>query len=105
MVPLTSTPAVSTAFKIFLILYVTAASTERSFSKLKLIKSFVRSTIAQDRLERFCRIIELNKIGHIARFLLDHCYVLPMYTEQVNNFVRFNIVRQNLSIREILPHY
>ena len=36
-----------------------------------------------------------EKIGHITRFLLDHYYVLPMYTEQVNNFVRFNIVRQN----------
>ena len=47
---MTSIPAVSTAFKIFLTLPVTVASAERSFSKLKLIKNYLRSTMAQDRL-------------------------------------------------------
>ena len=47
---MTSIPDVSTAFKIFLTLPVTVASAERSFSKLKLIIDYLRSTMAQDRL-------------------------------------------------------
>ena len=41
---------VSTALRIFCTLPVTVASTERSFSKLKLIKNFLRSTMSQQRL-------------------------------------------------------
>ncbi len=48
---MTSVPDVVTVFKIFLTLPVTvAASAERSFSKLKLIKNYMRSTMSQDRL-------------------------------------------------------
>ena len=47
---MTSIADVSVAFKLFLTLPVTVASAERSFSKLKLIKSFLRSTLAQGRL-------------------------------------------------------
>ena len=48
---MTSVPDVVTVFKIFLTLPVTvAASAERSFSKLKLIKNYLRSTMSQDRL-------------------------------------------------------
>ena len=47
---MTSIPDVSTAFKIFLTLPVTEASAERSFSKLKLIINYLRSTMTQDRL-------------------------------------------------------
>ncbi len=43
---MTSIPDVSTAFKIFLTLPVTVASAKRSFSKLKLIKNYLRSTMA-----------------------------------------------------------
>ena len=46
----TSVPDVVTVFKIFLTLPVTVASAERSFSKLKLIKNYMRSTMSQDRL-------------------------------------------------------
>jgi len=38
------------ACMLFLVLPVTVASAERSFSKLKLIKHFLRNSIAQDRL-------------------------------------------------------
>ena len=41
---------VCTAIRIFLTLPVAAASAERSFSKLKLIKNYLRSTISQERL-------------------------------------------------------
>ncbi|XP_034086221.1 zinc finger MYM-type protein 1-like [Gymnodraco acuticeps] len=41
---------VCTAFILFLTLPVTVATTERSFSKLKLIKNYLRSTMGQERL-------------------------------------------------------
>ena len=43
-------PDVFTATMIFITIPVTSASAERSFSKLKLIKNYLRSTISQDRL-------------------------------------------------------
>lgn len=43
-------PNLWTALRIALTLPVTVASAERSFSKLKLIKTFLRSTMAQERL-------------------------------------------------------
>jgi len=39
-----------TAFLLFLTLPVTVATTERSFSKLKLIKTYLRNTMQDDRL-------------------------------------------------------
>jgi len=44
-------PAISTALEIALTLPVTSASPERAFSKLKLIKNRLRSTMIEDRLE------------------------------------------------------
>ncbi|XP_068233478.1 uncharacterized protein [Palaemon carinicauda] len=46
-----SFPEVCTAMLLFLTIPVTTASAERSFSKLKLVKSYLRSTMAQKRLE------------------------------------------------------
>jgi len=43
-------PNIFTAYQIFLTLPVTSASCERSFTKLKLIKSYLRSTTKQTRL-------------------------------------------------------
>ena len=43
-------PNVCIALRIFCTSPVTVASAERSFSKLKLIKNFLRSTMTQDRL-------------------------------------------------------
>jgi len=43
-------PDVVTALLLFVTLPVTVASAERSFSKLRLINSYLRSTMNQDRL-------------------------------------------------------
>jgi len=53
---LSSMPELGTACILFCTLPVTVATAERSFSKLKLIKSYLRSSIAQDRLDSLALI-------------------------------------------------
>ncbi|GBM24550.1 hypothetical protein AVEN_217127-1 [Araneus ventricosus] len=45
-----SVPTLTLELRFFLTLYVSVASCERSFSKLKLIKNYLRSTMNQSRL-------------------------------------------------------
>ncbi|KAI4992891.1 hypothetical protein ZWY2020_007204 [Hordeum vulgare] len=43
-------PNVSIAYQILLTVHVTVASAEQSFSKLKLLKNYMRTTMSQERL-------------------------------------------------------
>jgi hypothetical protein len=43
-------PNISISMRIMLTIPVTVASSEKSFSKLKLIKTYMRSTVTQERL-------------------------------------------------------
>ena len=43
-------PNVSTLYKLFMTLPVSSATAERSFNRLKLIKSYLRSTMSESRL-------------------------------------------------------
>ena len=53
-------PYACIAFKILLTIPVKVASAERSFSKLKLIKSYLRSTMSQERLNELA-ILSIEK--------------------------------------------
>ena len=60
-------PNLTTALKIFLTLPVTVASAERSFSKLKIVKNYLRSTMEQDRLSNLSIIsIEHQRTSSIS---------------------------------------
>ncbi|VFQ94988.1 unnamed protein product [Cuscuta campestris] len=50
------------AYKILLTVLVTVASAERSFSKLKLLKSYLRSTMSQERVSGLAVIAIENEI-------------------------------------------
>ena len=52
-------PNLWTALRVSLTLPVTVASAERSFSKLKLIKTYLRSTMSQERLSGLA-VISIN---------------------------------------------
>jgi len=49
-------PNASIAYRVLLTIPVTVASAERSFSKLKLLKSYLRSTMTQERLNDLAMI-------------------------------------------------
>ncbi|XP_040362733.1 uncharacterized protein LOC112166403 [Rosa chinensis] len=59
-------PVVRLVYRILLTVPVTVASAERSFSKLKLLKSYLRSTMSQERLNELALIsIENEYLGKI----------------------------------------
>uniref|UniRef100_A0A453QPH4 HAT C-terminal dimerisation domain-containing protein n=1 Tax=Aegilops tauschii subsp. strangulata TaxID=200361 RepID=A0A453QPH4_AEGTS len=61
-------PNVSIAYRILLTVPVTVASAERSFSKLKLLKNYLRSTMSQERLNGLAMCcIEKNMLDSIDR--------------------------------------
>lgn len=71
-------PNVVVALRILLTLPITVASGERSFSKLKLIKTYLRSTMSQDRLEGLATISIEHNIGS----KLDVSNLIKTFAEQ-----------------------
>ena len=71
-------PNISVALRIFLTVPVTVASAERSFSKLKLVKNYLRSTMSQDRMVSFAR---LSIESELAR-KIDFSNVIKLFAHQ-----------------------
>ena len=53
-------PNASIAYRVLLTIHVTVASAEQSFSKLKLLKSYLHSTMTQERLNDLAMIASLK---------------------------------------------
>ncbi|XP_022893928.1 zinc finger MYM-type protein 1-like [Olea europaea var. sylvestris] len=75
------------AYRVSLTIPVTVASAERSFSKLKLIKSYIRSSMSQERLNVLAMI-------SIEKNMLDKLDVSSLIT----NFISQNVRRLNLML-------
>ena len=64
---ITSYSKLVTAVVLFVTLPVTFATAETSFSKLKIIKTYLRSSIAQDRLDALAMIsIEAEEVRKLS---------------------------------------
>ena len=62
--------AVWVTYRILLTILVTVASAERSFSKLKLIKTYLRTTMSQERLNGLAMISIEN--GYLDKLNFDN---------------------------------
>lgn len=74
-----------TALRIFLTFPVSVASNERSFSKLKIIKNYLRSTMSQERLSNLSilsieseRADKLSFTEIITEFATNKCRRVPL---------------------------
>ena len=63
-----SYPNLFIALRIYLTIPVTTVSNERSFSKLKLIKNYLRSSMGQERLSGLAILSIENDISHSINF-------------------------------------
>ncbi|XP_042753619.2 uncharacterized protein LOC111912529 [Lactuca sativa] len=78
-------PITSIAYRIMLTIPVTVASAERSFSKLKILKSYLRSTMTQERLNGLALMaIERNMLDKVT------------YEDVIENFISSNIRRMTI---------
>jgi hypothetical protein len=76
-------PNVSIAYRILFTMPVTVASAERIFSKLKLLKNYLRSTMTQDRLNGLAILC-------IEKKLLDEIDLYGIIDDFVSQNVRRN---------------
>ena len=61
-------PNLTVALRVFLTMPLTVASAERSFSKLKLIKTYLRSSMSNDRLSQLAVISIENSVARSISF-------------------------------------
>jgi hypothetical protein len=59
----TAFPNIVISLQILLTIPITSASAERSFSKLKIIKNYLRNTMSQKRLTELATIAIENKVA------------------------------------------
>ncbi|XP_050878760.1 uncharacterized protein LOC127082569 [Lathyrus oleraceus] len=78
-------PNIVIAYRILLTISVTVASAERSFSKLKLLKTYLRSTMSQERLNGLALIAIKNDILETIK-----------YEDLVDDFASKNVRRKAL---------
>ncbi|XP_046601381.1 uncharacterized protein LOC124295433 [Neodiprion lecontei] len=78
-------PNVWIAFRIFATIPVTVASGERSFSKLKLIKTYLRSTTSQSRLSNLATLSIENEIAE----QLDFSSLIRVFADKKARKVKF----------------
>ena len=78
-------PNISIAYRILFTVPVTVASAERSFSKLKLLKNYLRSTMSQERLNGLATLC-------IEKKLLDEIDINSI----INDFASRNVRRSCL---------
>ena len=78
-------PNLSIALRLLLTLRVTVASGERSFSKLKLIKTYLRTTMTQERLSS----LAVLSIEQEIRKSLDMKDVIARFAEAKARKVKF----------------
>ncbi|KAI4975683.1 hypothetical protein ZWY2020_049290 [Hordeum vulgare] len=76
-------PSISIAYRILFTVHVTVASAERSFSKLKLLKNYLRSTMTQERLNGLATLC-------IEKKLLDYIDIDPIISDFASRNVRRN---------------
>jgi hypothetical protein len=70
-------PNISIAYRILFTMPVTVASAQRTFSKLKLLKNYLRSVMSQERLNGlatlFCQSLQLRSLVHRATRVVHFC--------------------------------
>ena len=94
-----SVPDVATALKLFLTLPVTVASAERSFSKLKIIKKYLRSTMAQQRLSG----LSILSIENVRARRLDKEYIVKEFAQKNSRRQnRFNLELEIIDNKSVL---
>ena len=93
------------AYRILLTIPVTVASAERSFSKLKLLKSYLRSTMTQERLNGLATIaLEndiLEKINYedlIEDFISRNTRRMMLFSRTRGRFVAFSGTSSRIKI-------
>jgi hypothetical protein len=69
-------PNICVSLRIILTIPVTVASAERSFSKLKLIKTYLRSTMCQERLSA----LAILSIEHNSASKLNYSSVIDKFS-------------------------
>ncbi|KAL4089005.1 hypothetical protein QTP88_024083 [Uroleucon formosanum] len=78
-------PNLEVALRIFLTMPVTTATCERSFSKLKLIKNYLRSTMGQERLSN----LAILSIEQEIASKIDYTSIIEEFTSKKARKVKF----------------